>query len=94
MLFIGSATIGMALFTFCRTFLHGDLGKPLWHDIHFLLSLALLFYWSGTLSTWFFLSAVDEKYVPGIFMLIWLVNILTYTGIGAIFFINNKKIST
>jgi hypothetical protein len=62
-------------------------------NVHFLVSLVLLFYWSGTMSTWFVLSDLEEQYVPGVFLLIWMVNILTYSGIGAIFLMYSKRTS-
>ena len=91
LLLIGCSTIGMALFTFCKIFLAGNLGVALWKNVHFLISLVLLFNWSGTMATWFVLTDIEEENVPWVFLVVWLVNILTYSGMGTIFFMQSKK---
>jgi hypothetical protein len=81
-MYLACSTVGMALFTFVRIFMAADAGRALWKDVHFLLSLVLMFYWSGTIVVWSVLGTIEQQYVPSVFLLVWVVNMLTYMSIG------------
>lgn len=88
----GFLIIGMCLFAFFRLLLKHDELK-LYRYSHFWLISIFLFFWCITYLSWGLYNIIGKnfaEYIPIISFSIWLVNVITYGGIGCIFFLYSK----
>jgi len=90
--FEGFCIIGMCLFAFFRLLLkHEELRIFRYH--HFWFISIFLFFWCITYLSWGLYNILGtnfSQYIPLITVLIWIVNIITYGGIGSIFLLYPK----
>jgi len=90
--FEGFWIIGMCLFAFFRLLLkHEELRIFRYH--HFWFISIFLFFWCITYLSWGLYNILGtnfSQYIPFITILIWIVNIITYGGIGSIFLLYPK----
>lgn len=97
MLFSGVCIITMALYSFYEMFTD-ETGLPLMHNIHFWLSFLFLFYWCGTFLIWAFLQVLlilkEHEAIKPVYLALWFINLIKYTGIGIAFLrLSTKKIA-
>lgn len=88
----GFLIIGMCLFAFFRLLLKHD-ELRLFKYAHFWLICIFLFFWCITYLSWGLYDIIGRnfsQYIPIISFCIWIVNIMTYSGIGLIFFLYPK----
>lgn len=90
--FEGFCIIGMCLFAFFRLLLKND-DLKLFKYHHFWFISIFLFFWCITYLSWGLYNILGthfSRYIPIITILIWIVNIITYGGIGTIFLLYPK----
>lgn len=88
----GVFTIGMCLFAFFRLLLKQE-ELRIFRYPHFWFISIILFYWCITYLSWGLYDVLGiefSQYISIISLLIWLVNIITYGGIGTIFLLYPK----
>jgi len=88
----GFLIIGMCLFAFFRLLLKHD-ELRLFKYTHFWFICIFLFFWCITYLSWGLYDIIGKnfsQYIPIISFCIWMVNIITYGGIGLIFFFYPK----
>lgn len=88
----GFLIIGMCLFAFFRLLLKHE-EMRLFRYPHFWLISIFLFFWCITYLSWGLYNILGTRfsqYIPIISFCIWLVNIITYGGIGSIFLLYPK----
>jgi len=88
----GVFTIGMCLFAFFRLLLKQE-ELRIFRYHHFWFISIILFYWCITYLSWGLYDILGTKfnqYISIISLLIWLVNVITYGGIGSIFLLYPK----
>ncbi len=92
LIFEGLCIIGMALFAFFRLLLqHESLRLHKYH--HFWFSIILTFFWSVTFLNWSLYDYLSIHYKDDIWVVnisILIVNIITYAGISAVFYLYPK----
>ncbi|MBS1689380.1 MAG: hypothetical protein JSS96_11690 [Bacteroidetes bacterium] len=90
--FEGFCIIGMCLFAFFRLLLK-DEELRIFRYHHFWFISIFLFFWCITYLSWGLYNILGtnfSQYIPIITVLIWIVNIITYGGIGSIFLLYPK----
>lgn len=93
LLFEGMSIIFMSLFSFSQMFIDNNI--DLLKYSHFWLTFILLSFWSITFVNWGLYEVIQSKalfFMPAVLMTIWIVNVLTYLGMGLVFLYYPKKI--
>lgn len=88
----GFCVIGMCLFAFFRLLLKNEELKSFRYP-HFWFISIILFYWCITYLSWGLYDILGERfheYISMISLSIWMVNIVTYGGLGSVFLMYRK----
>lgn len=89
-LFTGFCVIAMSLVSFYRYYTDNEtiniISRP-----DFQVSLLFLFYWSSTFISFAFHELLEESAFHGMYLFIWMVNIITYLSLALVFMFYKER---